>query len=286
MNSDWLSQTMVCGYQLVHGKLGLPGSGWMLRRAAGCWRGLQRYPFPIPGVGTALLDFRDAGAYGMVNAAAGEWENNGPLLTLLTSLLAEGAVYWDIGANVGYLAQHFARPPFKLRHMGVFEPNPRALQTLQSLFSQLAFVSVHPVALGARDETLQMQSSPQGSPEGSLVREMPGAVSFTVPVRRGDDYRRAQNLPMPTVIKIDVEGFEPQVLEGLRDTIREGRPAIIVEHIWLSDDQVLALVPEGYDMIFMLDDGTHTREMAVRGRGANALLAPKELVSALPLRLA
>jgi len=44
---------------------------------------------------------------------------------------------------------------------------------------------------------------------------------------RGDDLFRSRGWTVPAVVKIDVEGFEGQVLEGLRDTIRQSECRII-----------------------------------------------------------
>ena len=44
-----------------------------------------------------------------------------------------------------------------------------------------------------------------------------------------DDLVRAGGLPTPDVVKIDVEGAEIAVLEGMRETIDRHRPAIICE---------------------------------------------------------
>jgi FkbM family methyltransferase len=147
---------------------------------------------------------------------------------------------------------------------------------LQSLFAVHPKVSVHPVGLGVRNETLEMKMCPRGSPNSSLVRDLPDSVVVPIPIRCGDDYRIEQNLPAPHVIKIDVEGFEPQVLKGLEKTIREARPIIFFEHIWISDDQVQALVPDEYDLIFVLDTGALTRDMRLRRGGANAVILPAE----------
>jgi FkbM family methyltransferase len=280
MTPDLISRAAVGFYQFWHGRLRLPGAGWLLRRLAHCRPGLQRHPFRVPDVGTALLDFRDAGAYGMVNAVAGELENDRAVVAMFSELLKPGAVYWDVGANVGYLAQQLARPPFKLGAIELFEPNPTALLTLQSLFAGHRFATVHPVALGARNETLVLKVAPRGTPEGSLVREVAGGVPVSIPVRRGDDYRAEKSLPPPDFIKIDVEGFEPQVIEGLADTIRAHRPLILIEHIWLNDEEVRALLPHGYEIVFQLDDGTRTREFSRRRFGANALLVPSEKMPA------
>jgi FkbM family methyltransferase len=276
MKSDFVSAMAVAFYKLWHGRLHLPGSGWLLRRAARVWSGLQKYPFPVPDVGTAMLDFRDGAAYGMVNVTLGELGNDSALLRAFACFTNAGENVWDVGANVGYLTLSLVRPPFQFSHIAAFEPNPAALKTLASLFAEHPRVSVHAVGLGAEHGSLELQISPEGSPLGSLVRQLPGATRVSVPIRRGDDYAREKNLPVPHLIKIDVEGFEPQVLAGLSETIARNRPIIVIEHIWLDETQIRSLVPSGYQILFLLDDGTATRDFARRHLGANAALIPNE----------
>ena len=52
------------------------------------------------------------------------------------------------------------------------------------------------------------------------------AYKISVPVRIGDQMLADV---MPSVIKIDVEGYEPRVMKGLVDTIRRSHPLIITE---------------------------------------------------------
>lgn len=83
------------------------------------------------------------------------------------------------------------------------------------------------------------------------------------------------------MIKIDVEGFEPQVLAGMQQTIRESRPMIVFEHLWLDDSAVRQIIPTGYDLLFLLNDGTLTPDLLSRRRGTDAILVPREKITAL-----
>src|SRR5260370_42487931 len=60
---------------------------------------------------------------------------------------------------------------------------------------------------------------------GALVL---GAV-LKLSVRRGDTLFAENRLPRMTLMKLDVEGFESAVFEGLRERIRQDRPVIMTE---------------------------------------------------------
>ena len=110
--------------------------------------GLQAYPFPVPEVGVALLDFREVEAFGMVNLLLGDLDNNANLYRCLEAALQPGDVFWDVGANIGTVSGHFAHPRFKLSSLHAFKPNPAPLKTLQSLLSTNPGAAVHPFGLG------------------------------------------------------------------------------------------------------------------------------------------
>ena len=63
-----------------------------------------------------------------------------------------------------------------------------------------------------------------------LAFELANRAYFAASISdRGDDFFAANHLPPITLLKMDVEGYETKVLEGLRETIWRDRPPIFVE---------------------------------------------------------
>jgi len=278
-----MSDVLVDFYRVVHGRLHLPGAGWLLRRLAVMLPGLQAYPFAVPGVGVALLDFREVAAFGMVNLVLGDLGTDANMHRCLEEALQPGNVFWDVGANVGFVSAHFAHPRFKLSSLHAFEPNPVPLKTLQSLFSGNARCFAHPFGLGNKDELLTMNLSSADSLVGSLTRNFHEGKQIQVQVRRGDAVRHEMRLPAPDVMKIDVEGFEPSVFAGLSATIAEHRPIIVFEHIFLSDEQIRELIPKDYLLYFIQDDGSITTDFSIRRKGHDVIVVPTEEAGRLSL---
>jgi len=271
-----LSDLLVGFYRVVHGRLHLPGAGWLIKRLAPMLPGLQTYPCPVPEVGVAVLDFREVEAFGMVNLLLGDLQNDANLYRCLELALQPGDVFWDVGANIGTVSGHFAHPRFRLSSLHAFEPNPGPLKTLQSLFSANTRCVVHPFGLGDQDQTISMSLSSAGSCVGSMARDFHEGKQIQVQVRRGDAMRRELRLPAPHVIKIDVEGFEPSVFGGLVETIAEHRPILVFEHLFLSDEQIRGLVPTDYMLYFIQDDGSITTDFSVRRKGHDSIIVPTE----------
>ena len=121
-----------------------------------------------------------------------------------------------------------------------------------------------------------MSISTAGSEVGTLARDLKEDRRIQVQVRNGDVVRRELQLPFPNVIKMDVEGFEPNVIAGFRGTISECRPIIIFEHHWLSDEQVRGCAPSGYRLYFIHDDGAISTDFSSRLQGHDAIFIPEE----------
>jgi FkbM family methyltransferase len=279
MFSDLLVQT----YRLVHGRWHLPGAGWMIRKLAPVLPGLQAYPFHVPEVGVALLDFRQVEAFGMLNLMLGDLVNNANLYRCLETALQPGDVFWDVGANIGTVSGYFAHPRFKLSSLHAFEPNPQPLRSLQSLFSGNPRCIVHPFGLGDKDQTLTLNLSSVGSSVGSIERDFHEGKQIQIRVRRGDAVRKELRLPAPSVMKIDVEGFEPHVFAGLAETIAESRPIIVFEHLFLSDEQIKDLTPKDYALFFIQDDGSIDTDFSKRSNGHDLIIVPAEKVARVQL---
>jgi hypothetical protein len=64
-----------------------------------------------------------------------------------------------------------------------------------------------------------------------------------------DELVASGELPPPTLVKIDVEGAEVAVLEGMRATIERHRPAIICELHETNAEVAAALAAHNYRVV-------------------------------------
>jgi len=137
--------------------------------------------------------------------------------------------FLDIGAHVGTYSWTIAP---KAAHVYAFECSPRTFCYLAAnvAIKGLEYkVTPLPFALGNRDgETTYYVRSEEGGDNGvkQLTEADEGCRRVTVPMRRLD-YFGLRNIGF---IKMDVEGFESEVLEGAKETLREnGWPKILFE---------------------------------------------------------
>jgi FkbM family methyltransferase len=133
----------------------------------------------------------------------------------------------DAGANKGAYTYFLAR---LARRVFAFEPNPKMFKILRR--SMAKNVTASPAALSDRPGSAVLRiprtrrggySNQGGSLSSAKISEDYGSV--TVETKRLDDV----DLGDVGFIKIDVEGFEQEVIDGAAATIRRCRPTMLIE---------------------------------------------------------
>ncbi len=143
-------------------------------------------------------------------------------------------VVYDVGANVGVYALALAEGAPD-RRIVAFEPAPSTVDHLRAnvrLNGVEDRVEIHPCGLGDEDgeRPFYRSTNPELSAfDRESARRWEADVAAVVPVRvrRLDDL--VGSLPAPDVLKVDVEGAAPAVLEGGRQVLERHRPTLFVE---------------------------------------------------------
>lgn len=155
---------------------------------------------------------------------------------LLDRLLAPGRVAVDVGANIGFLTSWMARRVAPGGRVWAVEPEPANLSLLRENLSRNRLqdlVTVLPVAAGATEESLPLVL--QGRGMGHSLHGGGGGVrSIQVPVRRLDDLITTA----VDLVKIDAEGSELEVLEGMPRILATEHLDLVVE--WSPEALALA----------------------------------------------
>jgi FkbM family methyltransferase len=133
----------------------------------------------------------------------------------LYEYLHPGAVFYDVGAHDGLFALSAKRKQPRIK-VHAFEPQPDALLANLAL-NGLPDVAVHAVAVGDKPGLVSMTTDQRSS------NHVTGDGS--IPMIRLDDL----DIEPPTIIKMDIEGFEPQALKGAERILSTSRPIVITE---------------------------------------------------------
>ena len=154
---------------------------------------------------------------------------------LRVRLPANAGTMLDVGANIGnhaiYLCDRFA-------HVHCFEPNPTAVERLEEniRLNRIENIEVHRIGLGSRDGSLPFATSTDDLGLARFVDDNAEA-SAQLPITSADRWAAQNGASDIDFIKIDVEGFELEVLTGLSGVIRTFSPLIAFES-WGDADGV------------------------------------------------
>jgi FkbM family methyltransferase len=148
------------------------------------------------------------------------------------------SVVLDIGANIGLITVPLALFVGTMGKVLSFEPvsaNAAALRTNVELNSLSGRVQVIECALGVRESTLRIgREGDHGATTGNAYLDGSAGshtalVWTTVPVRSLDHVCNELSIENITLIKMDVEGAEIDVLRGAKHTLQRYRPIIYGE---------------------------------------------------------
>ena len=136
-------------------------------------------------------------------------------------------VVYDIGASKGTVVKCLAKLP-NIISVQAFEPIPNVYTQLVGNTGQYSQIKCHNIALGDVNGSLPFNISKKSDSSSLLPMakihsdQLPGTEicdQMQVPVLKLDDYVDKYKLPTPQFIKIDVQGYEKNVLKGGKKTI-------------------------------------------------------------------
>lgn len=164
---------------------------------------------------------------------------------LIDRFVKPGDTVLDIGANVGLVSLRLSKRVGSEGIVHAFEPNPGVSSRLVSSLEAngITNVRLHEVALGDVPGTLRL-CVPQGNAgAASLIADRVSGETCEVPVKRLDDFAFG---PV-SFVKMDVEGFEENVLRGFSKTLSSCPPRFILfEQNEASGNSIRLLEEAGY----------------------------------------
>ena len=174
--------------------------------------------------------------------------------SLLEDLVGSGKRALDIGANIGLYSYALSS---LCETVEAFEPQPWASSRLKKY--QIKNINCHNVGLSDTQGHLDLNIPIINGKEidgMASFRDLKGEKNvIRVPVHCVDDY----NFDNVSFMKIDVEGYERQVINGSLVTIEKSRPNLLIEieqrHLTNSSiDEVFKFILDlGYDGYFVAD---------------------------------
>ena len=156
----------------------------------------------------------------------------------LQALDLTGKTVYDLGAFIGYYAMFFARQVGSAGCVYAFEPNARNFNeaTFNVGLNHLDNVQLFHLGLGATSERLTFVVDGDYPARGTFDPARQAAACqqhdperLVIEVDSLDHIIQEKKLKKPDFIKIDVEGFEDQVLAGMENTLSAHHPDLFIE---------------------------------------------------------
>ena len=158
----------------------------------------------------------------------GTWDK--PVLEACIACLQPGDVFYDLGANVGYMSIETASLFKDAIRIYAFEPQPNLahIVALSARLNHFQNLAIYDIMLG-KQEGVSNLFIPSHSIHASSISRESNSRSIACKVETLDNLVARGNIPPPNVIKIDVEGGELDVFRGMQNIIRGITPYIIFE---------------------------------------------------------
>jgi len=158
----------------------------------------------------------------------------------LRGLDLEGQTIYDVGAFQGTLTLFFAQQVGGKGRVVSFEPHPANFERLVENVGLNDFSNVltRNIGVGRSPGELELIGPSSGlSGRASASENIKSEFEsqgvdvkvFTIPVNSIDHEIDDSSLPEPDFVKIDVEGLEFDVLEGMKATIAKRKPSLFIE---------------------------------------------------------
>jgi FkbM family methyltransferase len=168
------------------------------------------------------------------------------LLEMLRS--SDIKVVYDIGANVGTWSL-LSRSILPQACIHAFEPLPEHQKAFLGNVANVERLTLHEIAPLGAENTSAMLYVTGFSDETSMLRPAEAGrkhfgtheiAQVSTRVWRLDDYRRNQQLPFPDLLKLDVQGYELEILKGAAECLSRAKAVLTeVSFVELYEGQCL-----------------------------------------------
>ena len=159
------------------------------------------------------------------------------LTQMLLSNLGPGSVFFDVGAHFGYFTMVAAKVVGETGHVYSFEPSPTNFRILQTNTESKTNVSTNNMAVFSESGELPfneygLEHSAYSTAYSPRIEagsgSLPSPNVLSVPAISLDSYIERVGAK-PDFIKIDAEGSELAILQGLDNSISRYHPVISLE---------------------------------------------------------
>jgi len=189
------------------------------------------------------------------------------------AILRPGDTFIDVGADFGWYTVIGAKAVGPTGRVIAFEPVPRNLEFLRRNVAAngCANAKIEPIALSNKSGKVTMHLNRTNLGNHSMLEARDRPDSIDVQAMTLDEYLKDYSGKI-ALIKIDTEGAEGYILEGMRETLRKHPEMVIFMEFtprWLQQSgydpeaMLRQMCDQGYEIQYFLDDASKQRTVPV-----------------------
>ncbi|MBC8109101.1 MAG: FkbM family methyltransferase [Anaerolineae bacterium] len=204
----------------------------------------MRRSIRMPGGELVAIDPHNLEVY-LLNAISAD-RNVDVVLRAINAILKMTAskknVFYDIGANAGFVTLAVAKRFGDAVQIVSFEPQPVLAErvAISARLNQFKNIQVYSLLLGDQTGEMDLFVPTLGVGASSVWwdKQSPGVQTIRRPVERLDALVESDQIAPPTLIKIDVEGAERMVLGGAKELLAKHQPVLLFESFGETADEL------------------------------------------------
>lgn len=177
-------------------------------------------------------------AIGYALALSGSYEPD--VTAVVKALVKPGWTFVDVGANLGWFSLLAAGLAGPNGHVVAVEPNPANVALLQASARDNGFSNISALTVAASDGPGALALETDGSNGRVIPVQGPPAqpvrASYVVAAQPLDTLLAQPGLARVDMVKLDVEGAEPAVLQGAQQVLGRDHPVLVSEFYPLALD--------------------------------------------------
>ncbi len=194
---------------------------------------------------------------------------------LFHSAIQKDSIVFDVGANIGYYSMIAA---LKMRQeenangkIFAFEPNAKNFLLLEKNVSSNNLKNIHcvNVALGKIEGETKLYLNAENQGDHRLFDSSDFRMTETCHVTTLDNFAQSKCV-LPTIIKIDAQGFDYFILQGAKETIGTTDNLILFTEFWDwgtkkvggSSQLYFKFLQQNFNDIFIIDEETKKMQRA------------------------
>jgi FkbM family methyltransferase len=205
-------------------------------------------------------------------------------MAAIARLVERGSVAFDVGGHIGYVALYLAHLVGETGQVHVFEPGPNNISYVRHNILGKPNIILSTAAAGECAGTLPLYLEDLTGQNNSLISDFStlreNEEAAHVRARRSECHVEVVSLDAycfaqdrrPGFIKIDVEGFEYEVLRGMQRVLGEVRPLLMIEMQRRQAEVLGSLCQRGY--VPFTANGLRVASAAALG--TNTFFVPEE----------